>query len=47
LDSTLEGVIDKPLPDEESDEEEENVSKANIQIRAQHNGYYSESKKLL
>ena len=47
LDSTIEGVIDKPLPDEESDEEEESVSKANIQIRAQHNGYYSESKKLL
>jgi len=47
LDSTIEGVIDKPLLDEESDEEEESVSKANIQIRAQHNGYYSESKKLL
>ena len=35
------------LPDEESDEEEESVPEANIQIRAQHNGYHSESKKLL
>jgi hypothetical protein len=47
LDSTIEGVIEKSLPDEESDEEEESVSEANIQIRAQHNGYHSESKKLL
>ena len=47
LDSTFEGDIDKSLPDEESDEDEGNVSEANIQIRAQHNGYHSESKKLL
>jgi hypothetical protein len=47
LDSTLEDDIEKSLPDEESDEEEESVAKANIQIRAQHNGYHSESKKLL
>ena len=47
LDSTFEVDINKSLPDEESDEEEENVSKVNIQMRAQHNGYHSESKKLL
>lgn len=47
LDSTFEGDIENALPDEESDEEEEDVSEANIQIRAQHNGYHSESKKLL
>jgi hypothetical protein len=47
LDSTFEGDIDKSLPDVESDEEEESVSEANIQIKAQHNGYHSESKKLL
>ena len=47
LDSTFEGDIDKSLPEEESDEDEGNVSEANIQIRAQHNGYHSESKKLL
>ncbi len=47
LDSTLEDDIDKSLPDEESDEEAESVAEANIQIRAQHNGYHSESKKLL
>lgn len=47
LDSTFEGDIDKALPDEDADEEEENVPESNIQIRAQHNGYHSESKKLL
>ena len=47
LDSTLEDDIEMSLPDEESDEEEESVSEANIQIRAKHNGYHSESKKLL
>jgi hypothetical protein len=47
LDSTSEGDIDKSLPNEESEQEVENVSEANIQIRAQHNGYHSESKKLL
>ena len=47
LDSAFEDDIGRPLPDEESDEEEESVSEANIQIRAQHNGYHSESKKLL
>ena len=47
LDSTLDDDIEKTLPDEERDEEEESVAEANIQIRAQHNGYHSESKKLL
>ena len=47
LDSTFEGDIEKALPDEESDKEEESVPESNIQIRAQHNGYHSESKKLL
>ena len=47
LDSTLDDDIEKTLPDEERDEEEESVPEANIQIRAQHNGYHSESKKLL
>lgn len=47
LDSTFEGDIEKALPDEESNEVEESVPKSNIQIRAQHNGYHSESKKLL
>jgi hypothetical protein len=47
LDSTFEGDIDKSLTDVESNEEEESVSEANIQIKAQHNGYHSESKKLL
>ena len=47
LDSTFEGDIEKTLPDEESDGEEESIPEANIQIRAQHNGYHSESKKLL
>ena len=47
LDSTLEDDIEKSLPAEESDEDEESVAEANIQIRAQHNGYHSESKKLL
>jgi hypothetical protein len=47
LDSTLEDDIEQSLPDEEGDEEEESVPEANIQIRAQHNGYHSESKKLL
>jgi hypothetical protein len=41
MDSTVEDDIEKPLPDEES------VADGNIQIRAQHNGYHSESKKLL
>ena len=47
LDPTLEGDIDKTLSDEESDEEDESVPEANIQIRAQHNGHHTESKKLL
>ena len=47
LDSTFEGDIDKTLPDEDPDQEEESVPESNIQIRAQHNGYHSESKKLL
>ena len=47
MDSTFEDEIEKSLPDKESDGEEENVAEANIQIRAQHNGYHSESKKLL
>ena len=47
LDSTFEGDIEKALPDEEADEEEESVPESNIQIRAQHNGYHSGSKKLL
>jgi len=47
LDSAFEDDIGRPLPNEESDEEEESVPEANIQIRAQHNGYHSESKKLL
>jgi len=47
LDSSFKGDIEESLPDEESDEEEESESGANIQIRAQHNGYHSESKKLL
>jgi hypothetical protein len=47
MDSTLEDENEKSLPDEESDEEEESVAEANIQIRAQHNGYHSDSKKLL
>ena len=41
LDSTFEDDDESSLPDEESEPE------ANIQIRAQHNGYHSESKKLL
>lgn len=47
LDSTFEGDIEKALPDEEAEEAEESVPESNIQIRAQHNGYHSESKKLL
>jgi hypothetical protein len=47
LDSSFKGDIEEALPDEESDEEEKSESEANIQIRAQHNGYHSESKKLL
>ena len=47
LDPTFENDVEKPLPVEEGDEEEENISEANIQIRAQHNGHHSESKKLL
>jgi hypothetical protein len=47
LDSTIEDDIEKSLPDEESDKEEESVLEANIRIRAQYNGYHSESKKLL
>jgi len=47
LDSAFEDDIERSLPDEESDEDEESVPEANIQIRAQHNGYHSESKKLL
>jgi len=47
LDSSFKGDIEEALPDKESDEEEKSEAEANIQIRAQHNGYHSESKKLL
>ena len=47
LDSTLADDIEGSLPEESDEEEEESVAEANIQIRAQHNGYHSESKKLL
>jgi len=47
MDSTVGDEFEKSLPDDESDEDEENIAEANIQIRAQHNGYHSESKKLL
>jgi hypothetical protein len=47
MDSTLADDIDEPLPDGESDGDEESVSESNIQIRAQQNGHHSESKKLL
>ena len=47
LDPTFETDIEKPLQDEEGDEEEENSSGAKNHIRAQHNGHHSESKKLL
>jgi hypothetical protein len=43
LDPTLESASDKSALDEESDEEEESVTEANIQIRAQHHRYHSES----
>ena len=46
-DSTFAGDIDASMPDEECYEEDESLSEANIQIRARHNGYHSESKKLL
>jgi hypothetical protein len=47
LDSTLEDDMEKSSSGEESDEVEESVPEAKLQIRAQHNGYHSESKKLL
>jgi hypothetical protein len=47
FDSTLEDDVEKSSLGEESDEEEESASEAKLQIRAQHNGYHSESKKLL
>lgn len=47
LDSTSVNDIKEPLPDEESDGDEESVPRSNIQIRAQQNGHHSESKKLL
>jgi hypothetical protein len=47
LDSTLEDDLKKSSSVEESDEEEESVPEVKLQIRAQHNGYHSESKKLL
>ena len=47
FDSTFEDDLDKSVAGEESDEQEESVSKANIHMRAQQNGYHSESKKLL
>jgi hypothetical protein len=47
LDPSLESEVEKPLPYEDSDEEEESVPEVNIQVRAQHNGHHSESKKLL
>ncbi len=47
LDPTLESEVEKPFLDEDSDENEESVPEVNIQIRAQHNGHHSESKKLL
>jgi hypothetical protein len=47
LDSTLHDDSEEPLPDEQSDEEEERVPESHIQIRAQQNGHHSEIKKLL
>ena len=47
LDSTLEDDMERSLSGGESDEEEKSVTEAKNQIRAQHNGYHSESKKLL
>ena len=47
LDSLSVNDIKEPLPDEESDGDEESVPESNIQIRAQQNGHHSESKKLL
>jgi hypothetical protein len=47
FDSTLEDDVEMSSSGEESDEEEESVPEAKLQIRAQHNGYHSESKKLL
>jgi hypothetical protein len=46
-DSTLADDIKESLPDEDSHEEEEDVPKSDIHIRAQQNGHYSESKKIL
>ncbi len=47
LDPTIESEVEKPVQEEGVDEEGEDVPDANIQIRAQHNGHHSESKKLL
>ena len=47
LDSAFEDDVEGSLPDEESDGEEEGVQEANIQIRAQNNGYHAGSRKLL
>ncbi len=46
LDPTFESEVEKPLPDEVSDEDEDNAPEVNIQVRAQHNGHHSQSKKL-
>ncbi len=47
LDSTLKDDIEELLPDEDSDEEQEDVLEADIHTRAQQNGHHSESKKRL
>ena len=47
LEPTFESDVEKPLQDEDADEEEEATQGAHIRIRAQHNGHHSESKKLL
>ena len=47
LGSTFEADMEESSSGEESDEEEESVPEVKLQIRAQHNGYHSESKKLL
>ncbi|HYA99918.1 MAG TPA: hypothetical protein VED37_06845 [Ktedonobacteraceae bacterium] len=47
LEPTFESDVEKPLQDEDADEEEEAAQGANIYIRAKRNGHHSESKKLL
>ncbi len=47
LDSTHEDDAEEPLLDEETDEDQEEISEQGIHTRAQQNGHHSESKKLL